>query len=170
MAKNRPGQGRPRVPSALKIARGTDKDHRKQRGNENEPAQLADKPKCPSYMDDVAKAEWKRICKTLEGMNILSKSYQQALEMYVRSWSNYRSAMDKVDTIGQALVRKNAVTGQTEIVRNPFSVEAHKYADECYKWLTEFGLTPSAKTRVMSDNKDSEPSDFAKFMAGAKGG
>ena len=166
--KNAPGQGRRPVPTAVKLARGTDRDHHNQRSNKAEPDSPAGRPRCPSHLDSIAKAEWRHICKIMEGMGTLSPAYQRSLELYVTAYSNYRRALEQVEKHGQAIVGVDK-NGQTVVGRNPFSAEAHRWRDACMRLLTEFGLTPSSKTRVMDERKETgQTSDWAKFMAGSK--
>lgn len=150
--KNNRGQGRKRTPTAIKIARGTDKPHRNERMNPHEPDAPTGIPPCPEHLGTEARAEWENICKLMAELGVLSPVYQRSLELYVRAYSNYRKAMDMVDKLGLSIVRRNK-NGETEVVRNPFCTEAHKYHEECYRWLTEFGLTPSAKASVIGELK-----------------
>ncbi len=155
----RPGGGRKPLPSSIKIMRGSDKQH-PERMNRSEPTVPNDSPICPPHVvDEIAKAEWVRMCDTLQEMGMLSSAWQQALEIYVNSYAKWRKAVEMVDKIGLATVTKNG-KGETVIVRNPFSSEAHRYGDECFRLLTEFGLTPSSKTRVSKADASDDLMDF----------
>jgi len=49
-------------------------------------------PKCPRYLDKVAKEEWKSIVPLLDKMGILSTIDRTALEIYCAAYSRYRQA------------------------------------------------------------------------------
>ena len=102
----------------------------------------------PSHLDATGQAEWKEVCDILEGMGVLSTAFARSLELYCESYSNYRRAIAMVDKVGIAIVTRDK-NGETHVRRNQFSVEAHKYKDECYRFLSEFGLTPSSKSRIV---------------------
>jgi P27 family predicted phage terminase small subunit len=54
----------------------------------------------------------------------------------------------------------------TDIKRNPFSVELHKYRDEMNKLLPELGLTPASRSKVSANDPDDGKDDpFASIMA-----
>lgn len=115
--------------------------------NENEPEAIPEGAECPQHLDATAKREWAFMVEVLQAMGMFSKSYRAALELYCESYSNYRIALAAVEKYGQVLVTKKP-DGTIDVRRNPFSVEVHKYKEECKTLLTEFGLTPSSKSRV----------------------
>ena len=143
--------GRKRIPTAIKIKLGTAKLHR-DRQCANEPDAPTGKPRCPQKLSKVERAEWHRMCKTLDGLGLMSPAYERPLEMYVVAYAKYRAAMDELDSTG-LLIEKTKMNGDKEMIRNPVAADAHKYHDEVARWLREFGLTPSAKAAVNSERK-----------------
>lgn len=139
-------RGRKRKPTALKLLHGDDRVN-PGRINENEPEAIPECAECPRHLDATAKREWAFMVEVLQAMGMFSKSYRAALELYCESYSNYRIALAAVEKYGQVLVTKKP-DGTIDVRRNPFSVEVHKYKEECKTLLTEFGLTPSSKSRV----------------------
>ena len=155
-------RGRKRKPTAAKILNGSAKVN-PGRINKNEPDHLLEPAQCPPHLDDIAKQEWAFMVAVLDGMGLFSKSYRAALEIYCESYSNYRRALDAVSKYGQVLVSKK-VDGTIDVRRNPFSMEVHKYKDECKAFLIEFGLTPSAKTKVTADQVGMSQAELARQM------
>ena len=90
------------------------------------------------------------LCRWMADMGVLSDTYRRAMEGYCESYSNYRRTLETVERIGVAIVSKDK-DGTTRVTRNPFSMELHKFKDECFRYLTEFGLTPSSKTRIVAE-------------------
>ena len=161
---NRKGQGRKPVPTELKKLRGTVNVTR-EKARKAEPKVDTKRPRRPTWLDKRAKAEWKRLCDILEGMAILSTAYAPALEAICDAYSKWRQSEEMVAKMGHAIVTRNS-KGEVEVRRNPFTVEMHKHKDAYVRLLSEFGLTPSTKTRV-STEKDNEGSAtaFERFRA-----
>ncbi len=142
--------GRKAVPKNLRIARGTNKAN-PERINQHEPDVPDGRPVPPKWLTNKdALEEWDRICDILEGMGVLSPAYTAALELYCTSFAKWREAYEKVEKHGVAMEIKD---GRKVIraQRSAYASEMHRYHAECLKILAEFGLTPSAKTKVMSD-------------------
>ncbi len=158
---NRPGQGRKRTPTAIREARGTERFRKDQR--KHEPKASDAKPKCPTHLDRRAKAEWRAIVKIMEGQGTLSADFLRSLTLYCTAYSKYLEALDLVNKTGIVVYDEKG-----NARRNPAQVEFHKYHDQCYKWLTEFGLTPSAKARVMVEKKEEKQDAWAAFLEGSK--
>ena len=155
--KNSRGQGRKPKPTAQKVRNGSAKND-PGRINRSEPAALLDEPICPNHLSGVAREAWLRIADTMREMGYLSKTYQDALEIYAETYASYRRTLEKVSQHGVALVSQHPETGEVIIRRNPFSTELNKQKKLLLQILSEFGMTPSSKTRVSGDGpKEFDP-------------
>ena len=135
--------GRRPIPTEVKLAQGTTRDV-----NYQTPEVERVRPECPKHLDEIGKAEWERLCDLLETMKVLSLSDAPMLQFYCESYSHYRKAEAAVVKVGEVIVKKKK--DGTELLRNPFSVELHKYRDALNKMLVEFGLTPSARATLIA--------------------
>lgn len=149
------------MPTAIRELRGNfDKDP--QRRNKREPKPPKGIPKPPTYLDRMAKHEWRQTCKLLDAMGVLTEADRSALTLYCQTFSEWRKAIAYCDKYGAWTIGKDSI-GNTTTTRNEWDRIRERSADACRKWLIEFGLTPSARTRlqVSQDTKD----DFDVFLS-----
>ena len=146
-------RGRKKIPSAIQELRGVYKKN-PQRKNYSEPTAPKDKPRCPKYLDSVAKAEWKLLCSILEELGVLSNADKTALVMYCQTYSEWRKAADMCQQYGAWQVRKDT-KGELITKRHEWDRIREQTQEACRKWLVEFGLTPSSRARIVV-NKPSE--------------
>ncbi len=122
------------------------------------PETSSDDPVMPEHLDDTAKQEWERVEVLFRAAGMWTSTYQATLELYCETYSNYRRALELVRVSGQAL-RTQQDDGSWEIKRNPYSVELHKYKEELLRQLSEMGMTPSSRSRVVVADGQSESAD-----------
>jgi len=149
--------GRRPKPTALKRAQGNP-GGRPLSKNEPKPGGT---PTCPKHLDKNAKAEWKRISKELTSLGLLTNVDRAALAAYCQCWSRWVSAEEGIAKFGTIL--KSPKSGFP--IQNPHVSIANTALDLLRKFMVEFGLTPSSRSRLTTGT--AEPTDsFAEFMAG----
>jgi P27 family predicted phage terminase small subunit len=135
--------GRPRTPTRVLQLRGT---HRKDRHGspESEPqfAVLTELPPCPGFFDDVASFEWSRVGPELVAKQLLTEMDLAAFTLYCLNVARV-VACEKTLRLGMTLL-----TPQGFIQARPEVSIARQCGVEVRKFAQEFGLTPSARTRV----------------------
>jgi len=134
-------RGRKPKPTQLRILAGNP-GHRAL--NDEEPAPPDGLPECPPFLDDEARAEWSRICPVLERMGVLSIADRNALSSYCVVYSRWVAAERAVKQYG-AIV-KSPVKGVP--IKSPHLCVADKALEQMLKLQVEFGLTPSARSRI----------------------
>ena len=141
--------GRPRKPSALKLLHG-DYDKNPQRRNEAEPEVTPQSPICPAWITGKAREEWKRVTEELGSLKILGLVDRSGLEQYCTIYALWRQALLDLKNTGS--------TYQTEhgVCEHPNAKAVRNYADQIHKILSQFGLTPAARTRLNVE-KDTAP-------------
>lgn len=132
-------RGRIPKPTQLKVLHG---ERNKDRLNENEPEAPSGRPPMPDGFDKVGQTAWRALCRSLEALGILSTVDSHALEIYCHCYSGYREALAKVGEFGQVLVQNGIPK------RNPYVTEVHMHRAEIMKMQSEFGLTPSSRSRL----------------------
>lgn len=132
--------GRPPKPTALKVLEGQC-GHRPLNQNEPKPESVA--PKCPAHLRGEARREWGRIVPELLALGLLTRIDKAALAAYCTAWAEYCEASTKARETGLVIKTK-----QGNIIPNPFLGVAHTAMGLMHKFLTEFGLTPSSRTRL----------------------
>ena len=131
-------------------------------------------PGCPAHLLPEAKKEWKRITEELKRYGLISKLDRAALCLYVQSWAElvYAEKMLKRNMERTAIKREAAEAegneyiggdGMTEITTNgniiysPYWVIANKARHNVDKFLSNFGMSPSARSRVTPSNHLQQP-------------
>lgn len=145
-------------PTALKLLQC---NPGKRRLNCNEPQAPTDVPHCPRHLTAEAKAEWRRIAPVLASMRVLRADDRAALAAYCQHWARWVQAEQAIAEMGGALIVK---TPSGCPIQNSYVGIANTAMDAMRKFLSEFGLTPSSRSRIVVDRgPDSNQDDQAYF-------
>jgi P27 family predicted phage terminase small subunit len=129
--------------------------------NANEPQPTVEAPECPEHLDAAAQAEWKRISAELLTLGLLTSIDRAALAAYCQTWSRWIDAERNIAKYGPVV--KSPKSGFP--CANPFVGIANRALDLMLKFAIEFGLTPSARSRLqVAPPSSADP--FEDFMAG----
>lgn len=126
-------------------------------------------PGCPAHLLPEAKKEWKRIGEELKRYGLISKLDRAALCLYVQSWAELVYAekmlkrnMDRAslkiaaaEEAGNEYIGGDGMTEMTtngNIIYSPYWVIANKARHNVDKFLSNFGMSPSARSRVTPSN------------------
>lgn len=150
------------APTRLKLLRGNP-GKRALNKVEPKPTGLTKVPPAPAQLGDVGKKEWKRMGKELLTMGLLSKCDLPALAGYCASYELWVDAYQNVNLKG-SIVK----TAGGNIIQNPYLSIANRQMAEMRKWLSEFGCTPSSRSRVQVQEKKGED-PFESFLNRKKG-
>jgi P27 family predicted phage terminase small subunit len=101
-------------------------------------------PEMPDTLSEGARPYWNDYGKKLAGMRVLSEVDTQALALLCEATATYWQMNAKVRE--QGVIVKLGKTGA--IGYNPHFNAMNKAAEQMRQLLTEFGLTPSSRTRV----------------------
>src|SRR5688572_13757514 len=101
-------------------------------------------PECPDWLDDEAKAKWKRVTNDLQAMGLLARADRAALAMFCTAWSRWKDAEEQVRKFG-AIV-KSPEKGFP--MKSPYLTIADQAMETMRKLMVEFGLTPSSRSRI----------------------
>ncbi len=142
-------RGRKPKPTAVKQLAG---NPGKRPLNDREPQFSRILPRCPSHLSNVAKNEWRRVSKELYGQGLLTRVDRAALAAYCQLYARW------VQIEGILAVTKPLVTTSNgNVIQNPAISIANRTLEEMRKFMVEFGMTPSARTRVHATASDNEP-------------
>ena len=117
----------------------------KRPANKNEPQpDIPEKiPRAPRNLDATAKKEWRRMAKQLHRLGLLTVSDLSAFASYCSQYSIWYQATEAIREHG---ILVKAQSGFPAI--SPWVSVANKAQTEMRKWLTEFGMTPSSRSRI----------------------
>lgn len=144
-------RGRKPTPTHLKTLRGTRKD----RVNQHEPKVESACPAEPKHLDTIGRAEWRRIVPLLDRMGVLASVDGAALALYCDTYSRWYAARQEVDKRG-LLVEVDMEYG-TVLKLNPASAVMTSTTKTMIQLLTEFGCTPSSRSRVSVKDSRKDP-------------
>jgi P27 family predicted phage terminase small subunit len=145
-------RGRKPTPTHLKLLHG---NPGKRRLNPNEPLPGKNPPTCPSHLCPSAKAEWRRLAAQLTILRILTDLDRAALAGYCQAYGRWVEAERKLHETPMLIKLPSGYVQQ-----NPWLTIANKQLELMHKYLTEFGLSPVARSRV---SLSAIPSGKSKF-------
>ena len=144
--------GRKPLPTHLKVLKGTAQPCRTQK---NEPTPKADKVKMPFGLSGDAKKHWRVVSKQLIDAGVLTNLDVFALQMYCEAFARWAHANAQIQKYGPVVKTPNGFPAQS-----PYLQIANKAFDQMKGMLTEFGMTPSSRTRINAEpQQESDPLD-----------
>lgn len=130
------------TPRNLRLVKGTDRPDRR---NDDEPVVAVTIPNAPDYLVDNEIDVFVETAGKLARMRVMTDYDVDAIAIYAVNFVRWKEAVDKVRTMGMIVKSPKGYP-----IQNPFLSIANKSQHEMLRILTEFGLTPSSRTRVHS--------------------
>lgn len=118
-----------------------------------------DQPSPPPFLSDEAKVEWGRVCSILYEAGLMTQVDRGALAAYCQAYGRWQQAevalakMAEKDPVTKGLMIK---TSNGNAIQNPLVGIANKAHADVIRYSAEFGMTPSARSRV---NANPPPKD-----------
>ncbi len=149
--------GRKRIPTKLKIIRGTDQ---KCRMNPDEPEPEIELPKPPKHLTGIAAKEWKRAGALLEELGLISDIDMCMFLAYCESYGRWREAEKKIKEQGLFIevpigIKKGKKGKEDTIIfavkKNPYLAIAKDAKREATKYAVEFGMSPASRSKVKAE-------------------
>ncbi len=137
--------------TALKLLRG---ESRPSRTNKDEPQPEGELGKPPAYLPKYQKEVWDEEAKRFYWA---AEAHRGAFEILVRNVAKARKLAKELED-APAMIQ-----GSRGMVRNPKSYVQRECEDRAAKMYAEFGLTPSAQTRIKVPPKKSQASPADEF-------
>lgn len=131
-------------PTRLRLLDGDRKD----RINDREPIPRGLPPECPDDVSDDVRAIWAYTVRELDAMGLAFACDRDALRAYCEAVTTHRKASN---VLAKSPVLIKGVYGT--MVRNPAIAIQRDAAAAIRAFAQEFGLTPSARTRI--EHRDS---------------
>jgi P27 family predicted phage terminase small subunit len=157
-------RGRKAIAAEVKQSTGAFRVHPERR-NKSAPVADGETPEMPDYFGEHERQKWAELCNDLKQNGVLSSDTREILIAYCTAFAGWMKSRELIKATGIVLMQKTK-TGEKTIMRNPISVELHKYRDEMNKLLPELGLTPASRQKLTSLKLDDAKEDpFAKIMA-----
>jgi P27 family predicted phage terminase small subunit len=136
-------RGRRPIPLDLKLLTG---NPGKRPLNRREPKGIPGVPACPRHLSRMARDAWHRIGQRLKALKVVTDADAEALELACSAYAEYRAARAVIARRGATYVSR---TLHGVLVRKRPEVEIAADAWRRLRlMLVEFGMTPSARTRL----------------------
>lgn len=155
-------RGRKPIPTAIKVLEG---NPGKRPINANEPKPNKKAPRCPSWLEDEAKKEWKRLAKQMEQLGILTEIDMAAFAGYCQAYARWKEAEEFISKHGTIVKTPSGYWQQV-----PQVSIAQTYLKIMNRFCEQFGLTPSSRSRIVAndDDKESDEMELLLFKGGGK--
>jgi P27 family predicted phage terminase small subunit len=158
-------RGRKPTPTHLKLVRG---NPGKRPLNASEPVPQLALPSPPAELCADARVEWERVAGELHRIGVLSSIDRAPLAAYCQAYGRWIVAeraiakMAERDQLTEGLMIK---TTNGNAVQNPLVGTANKAMGDMVRYAAEFGMTPSARSRVQGEPPgDEKPEGFGQFV------
>lgn len=160
-------RGRKPKPTHLRVIEGNP-GHRAINANEPKPG-VSKGLSAPSHLNSDAKREWKRVARSLELLGLLSDIDRGALAAYCQSYGIEAAASRAIDKHMRSDDGRKwgmlVATPSGALIQHPLVGVARRARLDMVKFAAEFGMTPSARSRVKV-----EPGEKGSKFAGMIGG
>ncbi|GIW48995.1 MAG: terminase [Caloramator sp.] len=153
-------RGRKPKPTALKVIEG---NPGKRPLNKAEPKPENKAPKCPSWLEKEAKKEWRRMSKVLETLGILTEVDAAAFAGYCQAYARWKEAEEFLSKHGTIFKTPSGYIQQV-----PQVSIAQTYLKIMKDFCSEFGLTPSSRSRIVANDKLTENDDPMEMLLKSK--
>ena len=152
--------GRKPLPTHLKLVKGTVRPHRL---NKDEPKPAVAIPDAPAHLDERAKAKFSVMAEMLARHGVMTELDTGALSRYVVVWCRWVDA--------EAEIKRRGPVVKTEggnIIQNPFLAVANKCLLQMAQIESEFGLTPSSRSRIRMEMPSDTVDPFEEYLNNGK--
>lgn len=152
-------RGRKPKPTALKVLEG---NPGKRPLNLFEPTPEGKMPDCPEWLEEEAKAEWGRLAEPMFKLGLLTELDMAAFAVYCQAYARWKEAEEFISQHGSIVKTKNGFWQQV-----PQVTISHANQKVMLQAASEFGLTPSARSRIIAGNAaQDQASEMDMILAG----
>ena len=152
--------GRKTLPTQLKLVKGTARPHRI---NKAEPNPVVVAPEPPDHLEEAARVKFSEMAQMLARHGVMTELDASALARYVVIWRRWLEAEAEVKRRGPVVKTSN-----DNIIQNPFLAVANKCLAQMAQIESEFGLTPSSRSRLRMAEPAETSDPFEDFLSRGK--
>jgi len=134
--------------------------------NKNEPQPEAIPPPMPTELDGMAKDCWQQLVPLLADMKVLTVADGMALYLLAETFATWRRADEMIKKDGDVYPIKTEDGKVKYLQQSPYVAIARNSGKALKDLLCEFGLTPSARSRVQTtgDNQSKKQDERMKYF------
>lgn len=154
-------RGPRKTPTAIKIARGT---QRAQRPDEPQPP--ADGVTMPAHLGEVAAGRWRELLPLLQSVRVMTRADIEALARYCDTYEWWLATRAKLRAEGDTYPILNDGGEVKYIAQRPEVSIAHKLATQLRQLEQDFGLNPAARASLHVEKPEATSDDEDRLMFG----
>lgn len=129
-------------PTRLKLLEGNP-GKRPLNENEVDPDVESCIPDPPDQLSDIAKKEWLNMGEKLHRLGLLTEIDYTAFSFYCQAYARWIEAEGEIKKTGLVIKTTNG-----NFINSPYVGIANTSMRDCHRYLIEFGMTPSSRTKV----------------------
>jgi P27 family predicted phage terminase small subunit len=153
-------KGRKPLPTEVKRTRGTLQKCRTLENEMKVQSITGELPQPPEWMTDDGKAEWMTVTAELKASGVLAQADLSIVAMYCNEIATYIECQRQMQKAGTRVMVIKDENGKLKYAQQvPYQKIANDCVEKALKLASEFGLTPSARTRIGAikppENKES---------------
>lgn len=152
-------RGRKPKPTAVKKLEGNPSG-RPLNENEPKPSGFAE---CPDWLEPDAKEEWNRLGGELKKLGLLTSADMAAFAGYCQAYARWKEAEQYLTTHGSVMTTASGYKQQV-----PQVSIAQTNLKLVLKFCEQFGLTPSARSRIISNTAGDDSEDPMEQLLGGE--
>lgn len=156
-------RGRKKLPTEIKQLKGTLRADREIK-DAMKPTKIIDLPYPPEYLNEDAKKEWYVIIKEYHKLGMISKLDLGILGLYCNEISIYIEMTNKLRDKDRVMVFKNPDGSIKYAAQVPYQKIANDALAKALKIASEFGLTPSSRTKISTGQITNNDDPFLEFL------
>jgi P27 family predicted phage terminase small subunit len=149
--------GRPPKPTRLRLLEGNP-GRRPINENEPRPRRRQRIPSPPDDLGEIGKAEWRKMGPVLVRLGLLTEMDTTAFHMYCATYERW------VDAERQARENPIIQTPSGYFQHSPYTSLANRLYYMVKQSLSDFGMTPSSRSRVAVDPSDRQDDELSEFL------
>jgi P27 family predicted phage terminase small subunit len=154
-------KGRKPTPNNLKLLAGNPGKRAIEAEPESPLLPSDDEP--PAWLHDDAKQFYREILQTLSTMRVATEADRLGIIALAQSLAEVKIAHEQMNKYGRVIKDKSG--GAT---RNPYAVHAAQFIAFVRQFITEYGLTPCSRARLIAKAEGGEEDPFTKYLSGGK--
>ena len=124
-----------------------------------EPVPEKKAPECPSWLNDEAKEEWDRLADKMVNLGTLTEMDMAAFAGYCQSYARWKEAEEFIEKHGTIVKTPSGYWQQV-----PQVSIAQTNLKVMLKFCSEFGLTPSFRSRMIAGEVQEGSVDEMEFL------
>jgi P27 family predicted phage terminase small subunit len=128
--------------------------------NKNEPQLESEIPECPKDVKGVARDCWDELSVILNDMGVLTIADKTALHLLCETFAHWKRAQKMLEKHGDVYPIRDNNGDVKYLQQSPYVAISRNFGKALKDMLCEFGLTPSARSRVVTNtDKQTEQAD-----------